>query len=233
MADFTGVIKQLDLDERIRDGRFREIAVRLADQGGIYPDDSELEKALYEDAMMVEMELADYFDIIGCRLVHNRDLRYMRLFPPGATSPIAMQASTEEGTALTLMRRRTSPFVAATALALRILYAQKISTGDVIGDGEVQTTVEEIRITIQKSLRREFVITQTDRRAAMRELERTWRVIRIAPDLDPDDPETRVVVRPMLADIVSESIALRAEAEGKALAQDGKEAVYDTVPESE
>jgi hypothetical protein len=218
MSDFRGVLNQLALDDRIGVDRFRQIAARLAAEGGLYPADSDLERGLYDDALPVLDEVEDYFSIMGCTLVHNPGLGYMRLYPPQATSPAVPVSMDDAGNVtLSTMRRKVSAHTGAMAVALRMLYSQKLSSGEVMSDGEVQTTVEEIGVTLKTRLNREPAITQNERRAILRELERGWRVIRIARDSDADDPATRVVIRPIIADLLSQSEAMHTEADAQNL----------------
>ncbi len=216
MNDFSGVVHQLMLDDRIGKDRFRQVISRLAAEGGLYPADSELERSLYDDALPVLTEIEDYFSIMGCTLVHNPGLGYMRLYPPNATSPAAVGPADEEGDiTLSNMRRKVSAHTGAMAMALRMLYSQKLSSGEVMNEGEVQTTVEEISVTLKTRLNREPAVTQNERKAILRELERGWRVIRIARDSDADDPATRVVIRPIIADLLSQSVAMSTEADAE------------------
>jgi hypothetical protein len=218
MSDFSGVVHQLMLDDRIGKDRFRQVISRLAAEGGLYPADSDLERGLYDDALPVLTEIEDYFAIMGCTLVHNPGLGYLRLYPPNSTSPAAVGPFDEEGDiTLSNMRRKVSAHTGALAMALRMLYSQKLSSGEVINDGEVQTTVEEIGVTLKTRLNRDPAVTQNERKAILRELERGWRVIRIARDSDADDPATRVVIRPIIADLLSQSVAMSTEADAEQL----------------
>lgn len=220
MGDFRDVLNQLALDDKIGVDRFRQLAARLAGEGGIYSADSDIEREFYDDASRVETELEGYFWVMGCTLIHNKAFGYMRLCPPQATSPGA-GLSGDEQVSMASMRRKISANVGAIALALRMLYSQKLASGEVLNDGEVETTVSEIRITLKTRLNRESAVTQGERRAIMRELDRGWRVIRIAPDVDSDDPDARVVIRPIIADILSEAVALGMEADAKSMGKSG------------
>ena len=67
-------------------------------------------------------------------------------------------------------------------------------------------------------LNREPATTQSERKACLRELEEVWRVISVPVEADLDDRSTRVSIRPMIADLISESVAADTETEATAIA---------------
>lgn len=225
MAEFSQALARLIQEERPGGKQFADIIARLANDGVIVSGDSNLETELYDAATQIEDEISDFFGVLGCTLHHNSKLGYFRLYPPAAKSPSvapfagAKEADGETGGAG--LRRRGNPHVSAALLALRAIYQQKIASGDLAsGFGEVSTSVEEIYVTMQTRLRREPAQNAPERRHALRELANVWRVIRIPVDSDADDPETRITIRPLIADLISESVALRAE-EDAAQGQEG------------
>lgn len=223
MAEFSEALIRLHSTERAGAKHFQDIVARLAHAGVIVAEDSQLEAQLYEAAAQLEDELSDLFALLGCTLFHNSKLAYFRLFPPAAKSPcVAQFSATKEGeeSVVTSMRRRGNPNVSAALLALRAIYQQKLASGDLTsGRGEVATSVEDIYVTMKARLKRDPSPNGQERRAALRELESLWRVIRIPIDADPDDRQTRITIRPMIADLISESVALRAEEDAAELAE--------------
>src|ERR1051326_7246734 len=141
MSEFSNAFSRIIQSDRIGARRFSDIIERLANDGVIVLGDSNVESELYENAIQIEDEIADYFGLLGCVLHHNPRLGYFRLFPRGAKSPCVVQAWTNEaelGAVATGLRRRGNPHVSAALLALRALYQQKIATGDLAsGFGEV------------------------------------------------------------------------------------------------
>jgi Domain of unknown function (DUF4194) len=226
MAEFSQALARLIQEERSGGKDFTEIAARLANDGAIVSGDSKLETELYDAAAQVADEVSDYFGILGCTLYHNPKLGYFRLFPPAAKSPsVAQFAGATEGENESVgagLRRRGNPHVSAALLAIRAIYQQKIASGDLSsGFGEVSTSVEEIYVTMQTRLKREPAQNAPDRRNAFRELANIWRVIRIPVEADPEDRETRITIRPMIADLINESVALRAEEDAAEIPADG------------
>jgi uncharacterized protein DUF4194 len=215
MAEFSEALVRLLQNDRPGGRQFTDIVARLADDGAIVSGDSNIETELYDIATQIQDEISDFFSILGCTLYHNPKLQYFRLFPPAARSPCLAQfaAATEgDGESTSLLRRRGNPHVSAVLLSIRAIYQQKIASGDLSsGFGEVSTSVEEIYVTMQTRLKREPAPNPSDRRTALRELANVWRVIRIPVDVDPEDRETRITIRPIVADLISESVALQAE----------------------
>jgi hypothetical protein len=220
MAEFTLAWNRLLDSERPGAKRLVDVIERLGDNGVIVYGDSQLESELYETAVALEDELRDYFSFLRVALFHNPHLRYMRLFPPGARSPVvAGTEGAQEEIGSTAMRRRGNAHVAALALALRAVYQQKITVGaDLIGAGVVSTSLEEVYLTMKTRLDREPAATQSERKACLRELEEAWRVISVPIEADLDDRSTRLSIRPMIADLISESVAADTETEAAAIA---------------
>lgn len=226
MAEFSQALARLIQEERPGGKQFSDIIARLANDGVIVAGDSNVETELYDAATQIEDEISDFFGVLGCTVYHNPKLGYFRLFPPAARSPSMAQFSAateaENEAASTGLRRRSNPHVSAALLAIRAIYQQKIASGDLAsGFGEVSTSVEEIYVTMQTRLKREPAQSAPERRNALRELANVWRVIRIPVEADPDDRETRITIRPMIADLISESVALRAEEDSAELEADG------------
>lgn len=219
MPEFTTALNRVTVEEtgfHVSRERFRQIVARIASEGGLYPDDVQSDVDLYEQAVLIETELEDYFSVMGAHLQHNGALRTMRLTPPNGMSPDTVGSSSsgeDQALGTNLLRRRVSAHVAAAALGLRLIYAQKLSTGDILGEGNVETTVEDLVVTMKSRLKREPAPTQQERRAVIRELERVWHVLRIATEVDTDDPTTRLVIRPLIADIISETATQETEAD--------------------
>jgi hypothetical protein len=113
--------------------------------------------------------------------------------------------------------------VSALLLALRAVYQQKITVGqDLAGSGEITATLEEVYVTMSARLKREPAPTQSERKSCLRELEEAWRVVRFSVEADLDDRQTRVTIRPMIADLISESIAAETEEDAAAIVAEGQ-----------
>ena len=233
MAEFTAALNRIHADERITAERFGEVAARLASEGSLHPDRSEAERLAYDDAVRVQDELEDYFMVMGCKLAHNRALGYMHLYPPGSTAPGAPASDGKERESDGMLRHRSSAHAGAAAIALRVLYDQKLSTGDVNGQRGVYVTMEEFRVTLRNKLKRDLPPTHAERRAVIRELETVWGVVHTSRDSDIELPETRISVHPKIVDLVSDVTAsgiLAEIAKGKAapaLDQDDEDEIGD------
>lgn len=229
MAEFTRAFNRLVEEDRPGAPQFRDVVSRLCSHGVLVHGDSILETELYEAAVHLEEEVRDYLSLLGCLLHHNPQLRYFRLFPPAARSPIVANKEgsreDESESASTAMRRRGNPHVSGALLALRTVYQQKITCGAdfAAAPGEVSASIEEVYVTMKTRLHRDPATTQADRKGALRELDETWRVIRIPVDADTDDRQTRIVIRPMIADLVGESAALRAEEDARELSAESED----------
>lgn len=231
MAEFTLAYNRLLDDERPGAKRLGDVIERLGDHGVLVYGDSQLESDLYETAIGLEEELRDYFSFLRVTLFHNPQLRYMRLFPPAARSPVVAgtEAAQEEARS-NAMRRPGNAHVSALLLALRAVYQQKITVGaDLVGAGVVSTSLEEVYVTMLARLRRDPAPSQNERKACLRELEEAWRVIRIPVEADLDDRQTRISIRPMIADLISESLAADTEAEAANIAADQEGAVDEAA----
>ena len=222
MPEFSDAVLRLRAEERPGAKQFGNVVARLADNGVIVSGDSNLETELYEAAAELEEEISDFFGVLGCTLYHNRKLAYMRLFPPAAKSPCVVRvesAKEDVGQPGLGMRRRSNPNVAAALLALRAIYQQKIAMGDLSsGNGEVTTSIEDVYVTMRTRLKREECSNAQDRRAVLRELETIWRVIRIPVEANTEERDTRITIRPHIADLISDSVAQKAEEDARDVA---------------
>jgi hypothetical protein len=207
MAEFSAALNRIQADERITAERFGEIAARLASEGSLHPDRSEAERLAYDDAVRVQDELEDYFMVMGCRLAHNRALGYMHLYPPGSTAPGAPPLDGKDRESDGMLRHRSSAHVGAAAIALRVLYDQKLSTGEINAQRGVFVSIEELRVTLKNKLKRDLPPTLAERKAVIRDLENIWGVVRTSKDADIDLPETRIAIHPKIVDLVSDATA--------------------------
>src|SRR5882672_6001858 len=87
MGEFTRVVSELEAQDRVKPQRFQEIVAQLLSESIIVAGDSQAETEMYEVAMLLQVELADWFAVAGLDLVHNNAHQYFRLYPPAATSP--------------------------------------------------------------------------------------------------------------------------------------------------
>ncbi|MGE5465651.1 MAG: DUF4194 domain-containing protein [Methanocella sp.] len=233
MAEFSDALDRVCNDESARERVFRSILVRLLNDGVIIAGDSEIETDLYDALTSLQDEVEDYFSVSGCRLVHNANMRCFRLYPPRPSSPEARRGQDRDNdpeSMGTLLRRRPSPHVAACAVALRILYSQKVAANQIEANGEVAVKIEEINMTLTATLGRKLPTTKNDRKSMLRELDTLWRIARVPTDADLLDVNTMIRIRALITDLISEEVLQLAacKAEGL-LPQESDAAGEETV----
>lgn len=183
---------------RLRPERFREIVLRLLETSVICHADSQAEAVLYNDASRIEALLVDYLSVIGCRLYHDRDFRYMRLYSPGATIPGLIDAEEAESGAL---RLRLNQHEVAGALILRFLYDKALQEGRMDDQGRTTISLEEFHTAMQTSLRRTLPAGSNERRALWRRLKQL-KLIDYRTEDNLEDAESFLVIRPMITSFV-------------------------------
>ena len=179
--------------------RFQTLAIRLLDTGVLSSGDSQLESELYQDAARVEELLHSYFDIIGCRLFHDHNFEYMRLYPPGSYIPGQDQEDSDllpKG-----LRLQLSQGDIAAALVLRFLYSESLQNGELDEDGEAMINLEAFNTTMATQLKRTQSLSVTERRSGFGRL-RALKLINFPSDLDVTDPNARLAIRPLITTLI-------------------------------
>lgn len=191
--------------------RFRELVARLLSYGVLVRDEDGTEKLLYDDARRLESVLAEYFDVAGLTLHHNKDAQFFRLYGPGAVvdgleeDPLAPVPS--------LKARVSVDFVAA-AIALRFLYQEKLNQGSIGTDAEALISFEDLAATLQTQLKRQLPESATEKMALLAELKR-HRLLRYQPSFSVTDEDAYLAIRPLILGIVSnEALATALDADG-------------------
>lgn len=177
--------------------RFRALVSRLFAYGAICRTESAVEEGFYDDACRIEDLLADYAELAGFRLYHDRDGQVFRLYPPGATVP-GMPADDLEPEPM--LRYRLSPDLIACALTLLMLHRQATLAGEVYDHGEVRVRVEDIWMLLKTQFRRQIADGATGHAKLLHEL-RTLRILR-ASNADIDSPNGYVYIRRSIMNFV-------------------------------
>jgi hypothetical protein len=159
--------------------RFRQLVGRLYASGVLSRSWSDEEGRLYDDAARIEEVLADYFELGGFRLFHDREARVLRLFPPGGA---AAEPGEPDEDITRRLRSRVPRELAAMLLALRFLYAKGVQEGVVNNQDEVPVTLEELSQAMVTTLGQQLPRTASERATHFREA-RKLRVLRL-PDED-------------------------------------------------
>lgn len=198
MTSLQSTVAQALQSTRLTPDRFQEIVLRLLDTSVICFADSQAEAALYNDATRVETLLTDYFSIMGCRLFHDRQFQYFRLYAPGATIPgVAGEADPDYAS----LRLRLNQHEAATALILRFLYDKALIEGRMDDDGRTSVVLEEIHTALKTTLDRSLPVGSLERRSVLRRMKQL-KLIDFRSDDDLDQPDTFIVIRPLITSFV-------------------------------
>lgn len=201
MIELHRAIKQALKDTPVSFERFQTVAIRLLDSGVLASGDSQLETALYNDAVRSLSPLQAYFDIIGCTLYHDHAYEYIRLYPPG--SEIPGQEVEDNDTLPKGLRMPLAQADIAAALVLRFLYSEAVQNGELDEDGEVFTTLESFNTTMATQLKRNQSLSVTERRSSFGRL-RSLKLINFPSDIDVTDPNARLSIRPLITTLIHE-----------------------------
>lgn len=179
--------------------RFREIIARLLAYGVIVRDEDRIEQLLYDDARRVEAMLEEYFDVAGLLLHHDVTNQFYRLYAPGAVVDGLREDIYEPVPSL---RARVSPDFVAAALALRFIYQNKLTNGDIQPQGEALIGFEELAITLQTQLKRPLPASASEKKSLLAELRR-HRLLSYASSFSIEDEDALLAIRPTILGVVS------------------------------
>jgi hypothetical protein len=196
-----------------------ELLIRLLDYGVICRDESQIEQQLYDRYLRLEEIVADYLQLIGVRVQHDKRFQFIRLYPPGAQIPgVQDEPNAVQSPGL---RMRLSQNEVALILVLRAQYDKALREGQVDEQGCVMVSLESLSIAIKNLLKRTLPENMTERKQLFRRLKQL-RLIQIANEDRLDDGDMWMRIRPMimsyvseqvLADLVEVDLAVEAEAE--------------------
>lgn len=198
MSEFIDAYQRALKESLADEERFRAVALRLLRHGVIAAKDSQHELALYSDCLRLKPLLDDYFHILGCRLHHDVDYQYFRLYPPGAGAPGQVGADAEEVTGLRL--KLTYAEIAA-AIAVCFLYDKARQDGRLDDEGEVVESLETFHTAMQTTLKRSLPDGAVERKSIFHRLKQ-MKIIGYDHEADLNDPETVIVLRPFVTSLV-------------------------------
>lgn len=192
--DFEEALKQA----RISAEGFREAVHRLLELGAVVAGDTQQERRIYDTVIRGYSLFDNYLRQMGCRLNHERQLEYLRLYPPGARIPgVEDDQLPAEG-----LRERLNGTEAAILLVLRFLYDQKLQEGRINDDQEAAVQLVEIASLMTTAWSQSLPTSLNERRQAMRRLQRL-KAIRVDPEADLQSSENWLFIRPMILTLVS------------------------------
>jgi hypothetical protein len=184
-------------------GELSELLIRLLDYGVICRDESQIEQQLYDRYCRLEEIVADYLELLGVRVQHDKRFQFIRLYPPGAQitgvqdEPNAIQS--------TGLRLRLNQNEVALILVLRAQYDKALREGQVDEQGCVMVSLESLSIAMKNLLKRTLPDNITERKQLFRRLKQL-RLIQIANEDHLDDGDMWMRIRPMIMSYVSEQV---------------------------
>lgn len=190
--------------------RFRELLTRLLSYGVLVRDEDRTEQLLYDDARRLEGLLVEYFEVAGLTLRHDINAQFFRLYGPGA---IVDGLSDDDLVPVPSLKARLSVDFVAAALALRFLYQEKLTQGNVDSAGEALISFEDLAVAMQTQLKRPLPESATDRANLFGELRR-HRLVRFASSFI-TDPDAYLAIRATILGVISnESLSAALDAPG-------------------
>jgi hypothetical protein len=198
MTISTLVREQLAI-ANIKPERFREIIARLFSYGVIVREEDRTEQLLYDDVRRIQALLEDFFDTAGFFLHHDANSQFYRLYAPGAVVD-GLREDPHEAVP-SLRARLSSDFVAA-ALALRVLYQNKLNNGDIQPTGEALIGFEDLAATLLTQLKRPLPSSQTEKMTLLADLRR-HRLIGFSTSFSIQNEDALLAIRPTILGIVN------------------------------
>ncbi len=180
-----------------------ELLIRLLDYGVICRDESQIEQQLYDRYLRLEDIVADYLELIGVRVQHDKRFQFIRLYPPGAQIPGVQDEQNAIQSAG--LRMRLNQNEVALILVLRAQYDKALREGQVDEQGCVMVSLESLSIAIKNLLKRTLPENMTERKQLFRRLKQL-RLIQIANEERLDDGDMWLRIRPMIMSYVSEQV---------------------------
>ncbi len=180
-----------------------ELLIRLLDYGVICRDESQIEQQLYDRYLRLEEIIADYLELIGIRVQHDKRFQFIRLYPPGAQIPGVQDE--ENAIQSPGLRMRLNQNEVALILVLRAQYDKALREGQVDEQGCVMVSLESLSIAIKNLLKRTLPENMTERKQLFRRLKQL-RLIQIANEDRLDDGDMWMRIRPMIMSYVSEQV---------------------------
>jgi hypothetical protein len=153
--------------------------------------------------LRLEDIVADYLELLGIRVQHDKRFQFIRLYPPGAQIPGVQD---EQGAIQSPgLRMRLNQNEVALILVLRAQYDKALREGQVDEQGCVMVSLESLSIAIKNLLKRTLPENITERKQLFRRLKQL-RLIQIANEDRLDDGDMWMRIRPMIMSYVSEQV---------------------------
>lgn len=178
----------------------QELLIRLLNYGVLTRDQSQTERELYDRFVRIEEVVCEALHLYGIEPYHDRRFEYVRLYPPGSSTPGMDQA--EEHAFGGSLRVRPSQHEVAVILVLRAQYDKAVREGKLDERGYATEPLEAISLAMKNWLNRSLPEKVTERRDIFKRL-RQLRLIDYREDEDLEQAEAWVRIHPMIVDFVS------------------------------
>lgn len=197
------LVDQLLEKEGLDRREFSELMIRLLDYGVVCRDESQIEQQLYDRFLRIEEIVADYLELIGIRLQHDKRFQFVRCYPPGAQIPGV--ADEDQVVSSQALRVRLSQHEVALILVLRAQYDKALREGQVDEEGCVMASLESISIAMKNLLKRTLPENMTERKQLFRRLKQL-RLVQISNEEALNDGDMWLRIRPMIMSYVSDQV---------------------------
>jgi hypothetical protein len=209
------VIDQELKERAVTRARLKAVAGRLLANGALVRDENRIEERLYDDAVRIGGLLADYFDVIGFRLMHDADLEFFRLHPPTdeeadeSEATYGDEGADDDGPPVKRLRATVGRDFSAVTLVLRFLYQQQLNGGATLNERlEVVVNVADIISGCQNLLGHALSTSPVARKAMFDELKR-HRLIRTPAKFEAQVSDSVVAVRRYVLTFASDEALAR------------------------
>jgi len=180
---------------------FRELCLRLLNNGVLCRAESQVEQQMYDRFVRIETIVVEYLQIIGIRILHERQFSYLRVYPPGSQIPGIDDAGEDAfGGGL---RSRLKQDEVALILVLRLQYDKALTEGQLDDAGFVSESIESLAIAMKNLLGRSLPDKVTDRKRMFNRL-RQLRLIEYRQDDNMESAESWIKIHPMIVTFVTE-----------------------------
>lgn len=203
MNSFLQMLTPVLQQEGVSTDRFSDLLLRLLDYGVLCRTDSQTEQQYYDLYVRVESIVADYFELIGVRLLHDSRFGFVRVIPPGASVPGVEDVSDTPFNGG--LRARMNQQDVALVLVLRAEYDKALGEGQIDELGCVRISLEAVAIALKNLLKRTLPENITERRAAFRRL-RQLRLIDYSGEEGLDSDDAWMKIRPIIISFVSADV---------------------------
>lgn len=179
---------------------WRNLLQRLLDYGVLCRDESQVEAEFYDQFVRVEALVDEYLQLMGVRFHHDAHFHYVRIIPPGARVPgVEDEADEPLGGGF---RQRLSQHEVALILVLRAEYDKSLREGLVDEQGCIAISLEALVLAMKNLLHRGLPENMGDRKQIFKRL-RQLRVIYYAQELDLEQTESWIKIRPAIINLVT------------------------------